>query len=190
MVAMPNNNVEIGNVMIVFLSRALIHRQAIKLIDKWPLDGVAKALCGAVGTCIKSHGRPVCTCSRCAPGAGGDIACALSGNNETSNNRKENRNSHSRKFLSSSFFYSHQSVLQEFEVNHQLLRRHFLKKMIYLADHRPKKNSNEGAEWILWFYFFCDGISTSAKLVHICWIINLYVSTSSLPHSSVCFRLK
>ena len=35
-------------------------------IDIWRLHGVAKALCGAVGTCIKSRGRPVCNCSRCA----------------------------------------------------------------------------------------------------------------------------
>ena len=43
-------------------------------IDIWRLHGVAKALCGAacyykncaVGTCIKSQGRPVCNCSRCA----------------------------------------------------------------------------------------------------------------------------
>ena len=50
------------------------------------LSEVAKALCGAaccykngaVRTCIKSHGRPVCSCSHCAPGAGRGIDCALS----------------------------------------------------------------------------------------------------------------
>ena len=47
--------------------------------DSWSLSEVAKALCGAVGTCIKSQGRPVCSCSRSAPGAGGRIDCALSG---------------------------------------------------------------------------------------------------------------
>ena len=47
--------------------------------DIWGLSEVAKALCGAVGTCINSQGRPVCFCARCAPGAGGSIACALSG---------------------------------------------------------------------------------------------------------------
>ena len=35
-------------------------------MDVWSLSGVAKALCGAVGTCIKSQGRPDCSCSRCA----------------------------------------------------------------------------------------------------------------------------
>ena len=28
-------------------------------INIWRLHGVAKALCGAVGTCIKSRGKPV-----------------------------------------------------------------------------------------------------------------------------------
>ena len=40
---------------------------------------VANAFCGAVGTCVKSQERPVCSCFRCAPGAGGGIVCALSG---------------------------------------------------------------------------------------------------------------
>ena len=44
----------------------------------WGLSEGAKALCGAVGICIKSQGRPVCSCSCCAPGAGGSIGCALS----------------------------------------------------------------------------------------------------------------
>ena len=43
------------------------------------LNEVAKALCGAVDTCIKSRGRPVWSCSRCAPGAGSGIGFALSG---------------------------------------------------------------------------------------------------------------
>ena len=42
------------------------------------------------------------------------------------------------------------------------------KKMIYLADHRPEKNSDEYSESIRWLYLFCDKIITSAKLVHIC----------------------
>ena len=44
-------------------------------MDIWCLSGVAKALSGAA--CIKSQ-RPVCSCSRCALGAGGGIGCALS----------------------------------------------------------------------------------------------------------------
>ena len=39
---------------------------------------VLKALCGAVDTCINSQGRPVYSCSCCAPGVGGGIDCALS----------------------------------------------------------------------------------------------------------------
>jgi hypothetical protein len=39
---------------------------------------VAKALCDAVGTCIKSQERPVFGCSRCAPVAEGGVGCALS----------------------------------------------------------------------------------------------------------------
>ena len=47
-------------------------------MDMWGLSEVAKALCGAVGICTNSQGRPVCFCSRCAPGTGGGIGCALS----------------------------------------------------------------------------------------------------------------
>jgi hypothetical protein len=62
--------------------------------------------------------------------------------------------------------------------------------MIYLADHRPEKNSDEYTESLLWFYLFCDRIISRAQLVHICSITNLHVSAPNLPHSSVCFRLK
>jgi hypothetical protein len=48
-------------------------------IDTWDLSEVAKAVCSAVVTCIKSQGIPVCSCSRCVPGAGGSSDCALSG---------------------------------------------------------------------------------------------------------------
>ena len=48
-------------------------------MDTWGSSEVAKALCSAVAACFKSQGRPVCSCSRCAPGAGGGIGCALSG---------------------------------------------------------------------------------------------------------------
>ena len=36
-------------------------------MDIQGLNEVAKALCGAA--CVKSQGRPVCSCSRCAPRA-------------------------------------------------------------------------------------------------------------------------
>ena len=54
-------------------------QSACARMDIWGLSEVAKALCGTVGTCIKSQGRPVCSCSRCTPGAGGGIGCVLSG---------------------------------------------------------------------------------------------------------------
>ena len=47
-------------------------------LNIWDLREVAKALCGAVGTSIESRGRPVYSYSRCTPGAGGSIGCALS----------------------------------------------------------------------------------------------------------------
>ena len=47
-------------------------------MDSWGFSEVAKVLCGAVGTSIKSQGRPVCSCFRCASGAGNGIGCALS----------------------------------------------------------------------------------------------------------------
>ena len=48
-------------------------------MDSWGLNELGKLLCGAVVICVKSQGGPVCSCSRCAPGAGGGIGCALSG---------------------------------------------------------------------------------------------------------------
>ena len=48
-------------------------------IYTWDLSEVAKALRGAIDTCIKSQGRPVCSCSRGVSGAGGGIGYALSG---------------------------------------------------------------------------------------------------------------
>ena len=55
-----------------------------------------------------------------------------------------------------------------------------LRKMIYLADHHPNKKSDEDRESILWFYLLCDRIISSTKLVHICWITDLFVSAPSL----------
>ena len=79
------------------------------------------------------------------------------GRNEINNHRNENRAWHSRKFCFSSFFGSHRSLLHEFQINHQLLRRHFLKKMIYLADYNQivdafadeHKNSRLILKWYL-----------------------------------------
>jgi hypothetical protein len=62
--------------------------------------------------------------------------------------------------------------------------------MMYLADHRPEKKLDEYTESLLWFYLFGDRIISSTKLVHICWITNLFDSAPNHPHSSVCFRLK
>ena len=56
--------------------------------------------------------------------------------------------------------------------------------MIYVADHRPEKSSDEHTELILWFYLFADRIISDAKLVYIFWITYLHVSALYLPHSS------
>ena len=138
----------------------------------------------AVDTCIKSQRRPVCSCSRCAPGAGDGIDCALSGKkwNEPQSTRNQRLT-----FKKVFFFYSHPS-LQEFEINHPLLRPHFLKEVIYLADHCPEKNSDEYKESILLLYLFRDRIIPSTNLVYICWITYLFVSAPNLQHSPVCFQ--
>ena len=67
---------------------------------------------------------------------------------------------------------------------------HFLKNMLYLADHRPEKNLDEYTESILWLYLFCDRMISSAKVILICWMTYLFVFALNLPHSMVCFRLK
>ena len=67
---------------------------------------------------------------------------------------------------------------------------HFLKMIIYLADHCPVKYSDEYKDSILWLYLFGDRIISSIKHAHICWITNPFVSAPNLPHSSVSFRLK
>ena len=41
-------------------------QSACARMDIWDLSEVAKASGGAVDTCIKSQGRPDCSCSRCA----------------------------------------------------------------------------------------------------------------------------
>ena len=97
-------------------------QSACARMDIWGLSEVAKALCGTVGTCIKSQGRPVCSCSRCTPGAGGGIGCVLSGKkwNQQPSKRKQ-RLTLNKVFL----FYLQQSLLQESGINHQLLRPYF-----------------------------------------------------------------
>jgi hypothetical protein len=156
-------------------------QSACARIDIWGSSEVAKALCGAVGTSIKSQGRPVCTCSR----------CALS---EKRWNHLQSKIKQRLTFKKVSFqfflLFTTTSFCQEFEMNHQLLRPHFLEKMIYLADHCPEKNSDEYTESIRWFYLFCDRMISTAKRVHICWINYHFVSAPNLSHSSVCFRLK
>ena len=89
--------------------------------------------------------------------------------NEINNHRKENRDWHSRKLLSSTSL---------------------LKKMIYLADQRSERNTDEYTESIIWFTLFCKTIISSAKRVLICWIANLFASAPNLSHSPVCFQVK
>ena len=156
-------------------------------MDIWGWSEVAKAFCGAVGNCIHSQGRPVCSCFRCAPGGGGGIDCALWGEKWNQQPSKRKQRLTSKKIC---FFNPQRYLLQEFEMNSSTSQTSLLKNMIYLADRRPEKNSDEYTESILWFYLFCDGMISSAKRVHICWITNLFVSAPDLPHSSVCFRFK
>ena len=112
----------------------------------WGLSEVANALRGAaccynncaVGIGTKSRGRPVCSCSGCASGTGGGISFALSGK---SWNEQQSKRKQSLTFKNVYFFYSHQSLLQIFEIDYQLRRPLFLKKMNYLADHLREKKS-------------------------------------------------
>ena len=97
-------------------------QSACARMDIWDLSEVAKASCGAAGTCVKSEGRPVCSCSHCVLGAAGAVGRALSG-------KKSNQQPSKRKqrwtFNKVFFFYSQQSLPQELEINHLLLRLHF-----------------------------------------------------------------
>ena len=147
---------------------------------------VAKAFCGAVGICIKSQGRPICSCSRCATDAGGGICCALSGKkgNQQQSNRKQIDTQESLFLLSTPI--SSSRICSESSTTQTSL----IRKLVYLADQRPEKNLDEYVEATLWLYPFCDRIISSAKFVHICWMNYLFVSAPNLPHSSVCFRLK
>ena len=156
-------------------------------MDSWGLSEVAKAWCGAVGTFIKSPGRPFCSCSRCAPGAGGGLGCAMSGKKWNQQPSKRNQGLTFKKVF---LFYPQQYLLQELEINPSTSQTSRLKKMIYLAGHRLETNSDEDTESILWFSLFCDRIISSAKLVHICWITYLIVSAPNLPYASFYFRVK
>ena len=55
-------------------------QSACARMDMW---GFREAVCCykycVVGNCVESQGRPICSGSRCAPGAGVGIGCALSG---------------------------------------------------------------------------------------------------------------
>ena len=107
-------------------TREVPHLQsACTRMDVWGFSKVAKALCDAVGTCVKSQGRLVCRCSRCAPGAGGGIGCTLSGKKWYQQPSKRKQRLTLKKLF---FFHPQQYFLQEFAVNHLLLRPHFLKK--------------------------------------------------------------
>ena len=137
-------------------------------MDMWGLTELAKVSCGAVDTCIKSQGRPVCICSRFAPGAGGGIGFAPSGKkwNQQPSKRKQGLILEKVSFqcfllfkpISSSRIRSESSSSQT----------SLLKKMSYLADHLVEKNVDEYTESLVWLYLFSEGIISSAKLVHIC----------------------
>ena len=106
--------------------------------------------------------------------------------NEINNHRNGDRDWPTGKVSSSSFFYLHRSLLPELEINSSTSQTSLLKKVIYLADHLPEKNSDEYTESILWFYLFCDRVIARTKLVRICCITNPFVST---PESSTFFGL-
>ena len=161
-------------------------QSACARIDIWGLSEVAKALCGAVDTRIKCRGRPVCSCSRCATDAGGGIGCALSGKkwNQQQSNRKQIDTQESLFLLSTPI--SSSRICSETSTTQTSL----IRKLVYLADHRPEKNLDEYVEAILCLYPFCDRITSSAKRVHICWITNLHISAPNLLHSPAYFLLK
>ena len=171
-------------------NEALDLQSACARMDIRGFSEAAKALCGAVGTWIKSQGRPVCSCSRCAPGVGGGISCALFGNKWNQQPSKRKRRL-TLKRVSFQFFVLFTSISSSRIFSESLTSQtSLLRKIIYLADHCPEKNVGEYTESILWPYLFCGGIIPSAKLVHICWIPNLYASAPNLSHSSVNFRWK
>ena len=103
----------------------------------------------ALDTCIKSQGRPVCSRSRCAPGVGDGLSCALSGKKWNQQQTKRKQGFTRNKVF---FFYPQQHLLQALEINSSTPKNSLLKKMIYLADHPPEKNWNEYTESILWLY--------------------------------------
>ena len=105
------------------------------------LSEVAKALCGAVGSWIKYQGRPVCSRSR---------LCTV---------RKERKSTTIKKKIEidtqESFSLLFTTISSSRIVTESLASQDScLREMIYLADHRLKKNSDEYIESILWLYLF------------------------------------
>ena len=138
-------------------------------MDFWSLSGVAKALCGAVGTCIKYQGRPVCSCSRCALGTGGGFVCTLSGMKEINHNRKENWDWHSKEFLSRTSLIMKDDLSSWSPSREKLRRMHrttTLALPLLLRDYFQRKT--------------CPHLLDT----------NPFVSAPHLPYSSVCFRVK
>ena len=164
-------------------------------IDIWGSSEVAKALCGAtcyykncaIGICIKSQGRPVCSCSRCAPGAVGGIDCALS---ETKWNQPQSKRKQGLTFKKAfSLIYNNISFKNwKGIINFSDLTSRKGDQSSWSPS--TEKNLDKYTESILWLYLFCDRIISSAKRVHICWTTNLYVSAPNLPHSLAYFRLE
>ena len=142
----------------------------------------------------------MCSCSRCAPAAGGGIGCAPAAGGGIGcalSRKKRNQQPLKRKQRLTLKRVSLQLFLlftpissSRIENKSSTSQTSLLKKMIYLADHRPEKNLDEYTESILWLYLSGDRSISGAKRVHICWITNLFVSTPNLSHSSVCCRLK
>ena len=108
------------------------------------LREVAKVLCGAVGTCIKSPGRPFCTCCRCVPGTGGSIGCVLSGKKwgQQASKRKQRWTFKKVPFQFCLLFTQISSlrIWKKSSASQTSLSRK--DDLIYLADRRPEKNSD------------------------------------------------
>ena len=108
-------------------------------MDVWDLNEVVKAVCGAVGTCInlKEDQSVVVLVVHCQKEM------------KSTTIEKETEIYIYGSLLPVFSFCPHQSLFQELEKNQQLLRPHFLRKMILLADHHLEKNLDECTESIL-----------------------------------------
>ena len=132
-------------------------------IDIWGSSEVAKALCGAtcyykncaIGICIKSQGRPVCSCSRCAPGAVGGIDCALS---ETKWNQPQSKRKQGLTFKKAfSLIYNNISFKNwKGIINFSDLTSRKGDQSSWSPS--TEKNLDKYTESILWLYLFCDRI--------------------------------